>query len=37
MDFNFFLSVKNILEEGLEHDLTAVNTTIYCVTQQQVR
>ena len=25
-----------MLEEGLEHDHTVVNTTIYCVIQQQV-
>ena len=25
-----FLSVKNMLEEGLEHDHVTVNTTIYC-------
>ena len=29
-DFNRFLSVKNMSEEGLERDHITVNTTIYC-------
>ena len=36
MDFNNFLSVKNMLEDGLERDHIAVNTTIYCVIEQQL-
>ena len=36
VNFNYFLSVKNMLEEGLlEHDHITLNTTIYCVTKQQ--
>ena len=32
-----FLSVKNMLEEGLlEHDHITLNTTVYCVTKQQI-
>ena len=35
MNFNYFVSVKNMLEEGLlEHDHVTLNTTIYCVTKQ---
>ena len=35
VNFNYFLSVKNMLEEGLlEHDHIALNTTIYYVTKQ---
>ena len=35
VNFNYFLSVKNMLEEGLlEHDHVTLNTTIYCVTKQ---
>ena len=29
-DFNRFLSVKNMSEEGLEHDHITVNTNMYC-------
>ena len=29
-DFNHFLSVKNMSEEGLEHDHITVNTNMYC-------
>ena len=36
MDFNNFLSVKNMLEDGLERDHITVNTTIYCVIEQQL-
>ena len=37
VNFNYFLSVKNMLEESLlEHDHIAVYTTIYCVTNQQI-
>ena len=36
-NFNYFLSVKNMLEEGLlEFDHITLNTTIYCVTKQQI-
>ena len=32
-----FLSVKNMLKEGLlEHDHITLNTTVYCVTKQQI-
>ena len=36
--FSYFLSVENMSEEGLlEHDhINTLNTTIYCVTRQQV-
>ena len=35
--FSYFLSVENMSEEGLlEHDHITLNTTIYCVTRQQV-
>ena len=35
--FSCFLSVENMSEEGLlEHDHITLNTTIYCVTRQQV-
>ena len=30
VDFNFSLSVKNMLEEGLKHDHIAVNISICC-------
>ena len=30
VDFNCFLSVKNMSEKGLGHDHITVNTTIYC-------
>ena len=30
VDFNCFLSLKNMSEEGLERDHIMVNTTIYC-------
>ena len=37
VNFNYFLSVKNMLEEGLlEHDHITLNTPIYCVTKQQI-
>ena len=37
VNFNYFLSVKNMLEEDLlEHDHITSNTTIYCVTKQRV-
>ena len=37
VNFNYFLSVKSMLEEGLlEHDHITLNTTIYCVTKQQI-
>ena len=37
MNFNDFLSVKMMLEEGLlERDHATVNTTIYYVTNQQI-
>ena len=37
VNFNYFLSVKNMLEEGLlEHDHITLNTTIYCVTKRQI-
>ena len=37
VNFNYFLFVKNVLEEGLlEHDHVTFNTTIYCVTKQQI-
>ena len=29
MDFNNFLSVKNMLEDGLEREHITVNTTIF--------
>ena len=29
-DLNHFLSVKNMSEEGLEHDHITVNTNMYC-------
>ena len=36
-EFNYFLLVKIMLEEGLfENDHIALNTTIYCVTRQQI-
>ena len=35
VNFNYFLSDKNMPEEGLlEHDHVALNTTIYCLTKQ---
>ena len=37
VNFNYFLSVFNMLEEGLlELDHTTLNTTIYCTTKQQI-
>ena len=37
VNFNYFLSVKNMLEEGLsEHDHITLNTTVHCVTKQQL-
>ena len=37
VNFNYFLSVKNMLEEGLlEHDHITLNTTMYCVTKQLI-
>ena len=36
VDFNYFLSVKNMSEEGLEHDHITANTTIYCVIPLQL-
>ena len=34
---NYFLSVENMLEEGLsEHDHITLNTTVHCVTKQQI-
>ena len=37
VNFNYFLSVKSMLEEGLlEFDHITLNTTIYCVTKQQI-
>ena len=37
VNFNDFLLVKNILEEGLlEHDHITLKTTIYCETKQQI-
>ena len=37
VNFNYFLFVKNMLEEGLlEHDHITLNTRIYCVTKQQI-
>ena len=35
VNFNYFLLVKNMLEEGL-HDQITLNTTIYRVTKQQI-
>ena len=37
VNFNYFFSVKKMLEEGLlEHDHITLNTTIYCVTKQLI-
>ena len=37
VNFNYFLSVFYMLEEGLlELDHTTLNTTIYCTTKQQI-
>ena len=36
VDFDYFLSVKNMSEEGLEHDHITANTTIYCVIPLQL-
>ena len=36
MNFNYFLSVKMMLEGLLERDHATVNTTIYYVTNQQI-
>ena len=37
VNVNYFLSVKNMLEEGSsERDHITLNTTIYCVKKQQI-
>ena len=37
VNFNYFLSVKNMLEEGLlGHDHVTLNTTAYYATKQQI-
>ena len=37
VNFNYFLSVKDMLEEGLlEHDHITLNTTMYCVRKQLI-
>ena len=37
VNFNYFLSVKNMLKEGLlERDHVTLNTTMYCVTKQLI-
>ena len=37
MNFNYFFSVKNVLEESLiQHDHIILNTAIYCATKQPI-